>query len=218
VNGYAETLRQMGQIEDAYAEYQMILELCPYDRVARNATACLLIDLRRYEEARNCLRIQKLLSEHDWRDSHVIAMSYLKEGQYEETLSRLRYGQQNVPFYDTRAVFETSLAVTELRRKRYQNAVELLDHSTAGNVIEFPGRATLRAHARAELGHIDRANEELNAADEQIGAPIVCLRDVVRRRYRLGNFVTTVLTDSEVTQLDEEIAEQEFDLALRPAA
>jgi tetratricopeptide (TPR) repeat protein len=217
LNGYAETLRQMGQIELAEKEFRGILEQFPTGRVARNALACLLIDLGRISEAKALVAVEEPKTEQDWRDFHVLAMAFLKEENYEEGDKRLSYGAQVALFQAQKDVFTAALAFAKLRRRQFQEVSALIERD---NVLEFrlPAVAVVNAHAKAELGERDRAEESLVDAERSRSGPVVRLSDFLRRRYALGPYSGRLPDKDEAAGLDALITEAEFDLALRIAA
>ena len=217
--GYAETLRQMGRVEEAKSALRHILMRFPHDRVVKNALACLLVEMQNLTEARSLIEVAAPRTEQDWRDYHVIAMSFLTENKYSEAAQRLRLGIETAPFPAVSQVFRNGLAVMELNQRHYKEAIDLIV-AASDNVIRFqsPATAVLEAHARAALGEIDRAQEVLDRAEQARQPAVVSLSDFLRRRYRLGAYEKRALAEAEADQLDRAIAEQELALALRVAA
>jgi Flp pilus assembly protein TadD len=215
--GYAETLREMGRLVEAEREFHGILHRFANERVARNALACLLIETGRTLDARDLIPIESPKSEHDWRDYHVAAMAFLKEENHEEAEKRFAYGTRLAPFQSAKDVFRAALAFAKLRRRQYKEVTALVAHD---NVLEFrlPAAAVINAHASAELGQLDRAEESLRDAERSRSAPVVRLSDFLRRRYTLGVYAGQLLASEEAADLDRIIAESEFDLALHIAA
>ena len=216
-NGYAETLRQMGRLDEAESAFRSVLDDFPGERVAKNALACLLIDTAQIVEARALIPVQTPSTEHDWRDYHVVAMTFLKENNYDEAEKRLAYGTSSAPFYRARDVFRASLAFAKLCRKQYADVSSV---TRRDNVLEFrrPAVEIMDAHASAALGEFDRAETSLWHAERSQSAEVVRLTDFVRKRYALGPYAGLVPKMQEAEVLDKIIAEAEFDLALRPAA
>jgi Flp pilus assembly protein TadD len=207
----------MGRLEEAKREFRGALTQFPNERVAKNALACLLIEAGETSEARPLLAAPDPKTEQDWRDYHVAAMAYIKDGNYEEAEKLLGDGAQAVPFYSAREVFRASLAYVKLLRRQYQAASSLIG---SGNVHNFrpPTVAVIDAHASAALGHLDRAQESLFDAERSRSNAVIHLADFIRKRYSLGIYVGQFPDNEEAGLLDGAIAKAEFGLALRIAA
>jgi tetratricopeptide (TPR) repeat protein len=215
--GYAETLRQLGRPDEAEAAFRSALDEFPGERVAKNALACLLVEKGLIVEARALIPVQAPQSEDDWRDYHVVAMTFLKEKNYDEAEKRLAYGTHVAPFHSARDVFRGALAFAKLCRKRY---AEVISVTQPDNVLEFrrPAVEIMDAHARAALGEFDRAETSLRHAERSHSTEVIRLSDFVRKRYGLSPYSGLMPQVDEAAALDEIIAEAEFDLALRAAA
>ena len=211
-NGYAETLRELGQLDPAVAAYRAIVSRYPHDGELHNALACLSVGTRRISgsrEAIDCGTTVYLVQ--NWRDFHVLAMAKLAQGLYEQARAMLERGMAQTPFARQRRVFQTSMAVLALQRKQPHIAEENLDVSNA-QIIQFPLRAVLRAHAVAAQYRTDEAHGLL----EQVKGyksygEVIELADVLARRYGLGRVQETT------PELDFEIERRELALALRAA-
>ena len=209
--GYAETLRELGQLDAAVAAYRAILSRYPHDGAAPNALACLSVERGEYEEAERLLTVERPRSLQNWRDFHVLAMAKLAQGLYEQSRAMLEWGLAQTPFARQRRVFQTSLAMLALQRREPDIAEENLEVSNA-QIIQFPLRAVLRAHAVAAQYRTDEAHGLL----EQVKGyksygEVVELADVLARRYGLGRVQETA------PELDFEIERRELALALRAA-
>ncbi len=209
--GYAETLRELGRPEEAIAAYQETMSRFPRDGVARNALACLFVEREEYENATELLTVEQPRSLQNWRDFHVLAMAKLNQGFWAETQAMLERGMTETPFAHQRQVFQTSLAVLALRRKQPNIAEGNLEISNA-QIIQFPLRAVLRAHAVAAQYRTDEAQRLLEQVKgyKRYGE-IVDLAEVLARRYGLGRLKETA------PELDLEIERRELALALRAA-
>ena len=216
--GYAEALRDLGRPDDALEAYSNVMRQFPYNRVARNAKACLLIEREDFDKARLLLSNNKLQSQQDWRDHHVVAMSFLKQQNFEEAGRRLDYGLHNTPSPKTQNVYRTSLALLSLRRRKYEDVIATLADDPDSNVIRFPGPRLLRAHAEAELDRTAAAQADLDAVGTNQTVAVVTLREALAQRYRLGSSGSSVPSAEDRQRLDLEIANREFDLVLRAAA
>ncbi|HER26148.1 MAG TPA: tetratricopeptide repeat protein [Rhodospirillales bacterium] len=222
--GYAETLRQLGKPEEALAEYEKARERFPNNRVVRNAAACIQVDLKRFEEARDLIAIDAPRTIHDWWDYHVFAMSFLREGNREKAIKLLSDGLRDIPFFISRQMFETSLAMAELQRGNYLEAAKILDPVPDNvilfpdNVILFPVRAVLHAHARAALNQKDLAENDLALAEQSHGSEINPLCDALRHRYTLGSYASIEPDEATKARLDADIYDGEFELVLRMTA
>ncbi len=126
------------------------------DGVARNALACLFVEHEKYDEVEKLLTGERPRSLQNWRDFHVLAMAKLSQGLWAETRAMLERGMAETPFAQQRQVFQTSLAVLALRRKQPNIAEGNLEVSKA-QIIQFPLRAVLRAHAVASQYRTEEA-------------------------------------------------------------
>ncbi len=154
--GYAETLRELGQLGAAIPAYQEAVSRFSRDGVARNALACLFVEHEKYDEVEKLLTGERPRSLQNWRDFHVLAMAKLSQGLWAETRAMLERGMAETPFAQQRQVFQTSLAVLALRRKQPNIAEGNLEVSKA-QIIQFPLRAVLRAHAVASQYRTEEA-------------------------------------------------------------
>ena len=156
-NGYAETLRELGQLDAAVAAYRTIVSRFPHDGAAPNALACLAVERGEYDAAEKVLTVERPRSLQNWRDFHVFAMAKLAQGLYGQARAMLERGMAETPFARQRRVFQTSIAVLALQCKQPNIAEENLELSNA-QIIQFPLRAVLRAHAVAAQYRTDEAH------------------------------------------------------------
>ncbi|HOT82009.1 MAG TPA: tetratricopeptide repeat protein, partial [Candidatus Defluviicoccus seviourii] len=216
--GRAETLRDLGRYRDAVDVYRETLNAFPANRVARNALACLLIENGDVDSGVALIANDAPRCKQDWIDYHVLAMADVKRGKYREAGSRLEYGAANCPSIKQRSVFTTTLAFVRVRQQKFEAAIELVGQLN-NNVLPFhrPFAKVLEAHAEAECGRLKGATSAIGEARARGTSQVVTLANHIAKRYRLGDLAPPTMNPSEVEQLDAEIAEQEFALALRAA-
>ncbi len=155
---YAETLRDLGQPQKAVQIYEEVLQRFVWDRVANNALTCLLVETGD-PKAKKILKISSPRSEADWRDFHVMAMMALWDGNYPEARKLLVSGRRDCPFYESRAVFEFTLAALNLRERKQQSSLNLV--ALEKQIILFPAASIIYVHLEAENRRFAKAEAGL---------------------------------------------------------
>ena len=210
--GYAETLRDRGDTTGAIEVYSRLIEHFPGDRVISNALACLSLQLDSSFDAETFLSLDKMRTESDWRDYHVLAMAKARRGFWDEAEKMLSKGMQETPFAQQREVFETSLTFVLLHCRRTGVMQLIIPPVTAEKIIRFPLRAVLQAHASAIEKDNYRAEQWLEQAQHSSQCRIIVLADHIRRHYGLNRPMEAS------PELERKIEEMEFSLLLRAAA
>jgi len=210
-NGYAETLRSLERHEDALQAYQDTIKQFPTNRVAKNAFACLLIELEDYTQARELLNSETPQSLDGWRDYHVLAMSYLHEGNMQQAEEMLRYGVAHAPFI-SQQYFKNALGFLYIKQNQAAKALEHLQLSD-NSIILFPQQALLYSHALAETDDKARAQAVL-AQVPQKTAEIIDFCAVLKQRYLTAELINAVVKED----LDRKIYRYELNSLLRIAA
>jgi tetratricopeptide (TPR) repeat protein len=165
--GRAETLRELGRLDDALAAYDGAIERFPNNAYAQRGKAAILVQLSRFAEARGMLPTAPPKTSGDWIAAHIVAMSYLREGDVAAAVSRLRHGLENCPFNASRPYFATALAVAELRLGQAKEAANILRidaYFSAARKINV-ARNLLRCHAAALDGDRGEASRWAHAND-----------------------------------------------------
>jgi tetratricopeptide (TPR) repeat protein len=211
--GRAEVLKEMDRLDAALVAYEETAKQFPADVVARTGQATVLILLDRVTEARELLAKSNPVSESDWISYHVLAMSYLRNQDYDEAAKRLSYGVEMAPWPRVRRFFETALAVALMRKRDYQRAAEILEKEV--DVAEVARRQVcmvLLAHSQAELERRAEALDNLTSASSSANPEVRKLTSSLRSYYGLGQTGAGSLVRS--AWLAQEIDQAEFRLAL----
>jgi tetratricopeptide (TPR) repeat protein len=213
-SGRAEVLKEMGKYPEALKAYDETIERFANDRHVRNGLANLLILSGRGEEVPSLLNIDKYISKDDWRDYHVVAMSYLRTGNLDEAIQRLEYGLDNVPFLDSKEYFASALAYAKIKKKEYED-IETIFHKLpkTHNQFEAQKRHLFLVHSKAELHKTNEAIDELAQVPAVGNIRLVNLKGFLDKRYCLsGKFIFA--TTDEYACLDQAIEEEEFILVM----
>lgn len=161
-SGYAETLRQLGRSSEAEDVYREMLQRFPGNRVAKNALASLLINLGASGPAIDLLAAPVApSSKQDWRDFHVAAIGYLRQGDIHEALKRIQFGAESAPFAQLRSLFRCTYAVHSLRANESRQALNLLE--LPDRRVPFPEWTVVKAHAEAETKRFEMAAANLES-------------------------------------------------------
>jgi len=213
-NGYAEVLKSMGDFDQALVIYEETMARFKGDRVTRSGYAGVLMLMNRFEEARSFLLKTHPRSKDDWIDYHIIAMSYLKEGDIEEAIGRLTYGLDSVPWPAKKSYFANALAVAKIRKQEFAEVPKILLTNVADvDFLQRQTRLALVAHSQAALGMKDEAEKIFAEIEGATNPRVIDLKEAISRRYRLGQQSPTILSEAEARTLDTRIHEQEFLLA-----
>jgi len=212
--GYAEVLKSMGEFDKALAVYEQTIERFKRNRVLLNGYASVLLLVNRFEEARSFLPKTRPRSKQDWIDYHVIAMSYLKEGDTDEAIRRLTYGLNSVPWPAQESYFANALALAKIRKKEFAEVPKILPTNVPNiDFVQRQTRLVLVGHSQAALGKKDEAVRTLAELGRATNPRVINLREAISRRYRLDEQSPVVLSEAEARILDSTIDEQEFLLA-----
>ncbi len=211
----AEVLKAKGLFDEALRLYNEIIERFPDNVVARNGKCSLLILLDRAEEARSILLLDHPISHQDWIGYHIIAMSYLKEGDFDAAIKRFKYGLKKNPWFDQKEYFSTALALAKIKAKEFAEAEKvLLDNLFSQNIIQTQCRLLLLTHARAGMDKSFEASNTLALLKEAENPRILSLKDCLTKRFELGGESIQRYSKSELAYLDRKIEEEEFFFAL----
>jgi tetratricopeptide (TPR) repeat protein len=218
-SGYAEVLKEMGQLDRALAEYERITDQFPLDRVARTGRATLLILNNRFEEARRLMSEQELVSRDDWIDYHVVAISYLREGNFKEAIPRLDFGLKNAVWTDVNTYFATALGFAKILNRDFVAAEQVLTSNVVPlHSFQKQSHLILIGHSQAAQGKVEKAARTLNEVPNTGNPTVVNIKDALAKRYNLAPGQADKLAESEISRLDKEITEKEFLLVLPRAA
>lgn len=213
--GRAGVLKAMGRFDDALAAYVETSGMFPGDRVVRSGRASLLMLMNRVWEARSILSDARPMTRDDWIDYHILAMSYLREGEINEAVRRLDYGLENTPWGAQRAYFATALGVAKMREKRFDEAIRVFETDVLSlDVFQRQKRMVLIGHSHAEKGRREVAARALSLAGQPTDPHLRRLKDDVMRRFTLDPLFDAAPSEAEIAVLDERIAEEEFFLAV----
>ncbi len=117
--------------------------------MARTGYANLLLKLQRFSEARELLTAQvaRLQTRDDWIGFHVYAMSFVREGDWNETIRLLKQGVRDAPV--NQSYFRNSLAFAQLQQGRWAESLETLQ-AVAATPEQQPVVEVLEAENYAE--------------------------------------------------------------------
>jgi tetratricopeptide (TPR) repeat protein len=215
--GYAEVLKRKGLLHQAAEFYREAMSLYRYNRVLRNGYASVLILMNKFQEARLLLSVSNPRSTDDWIDYHIIAMSYLKEGDLDEAVERFSFGLGHAS-YAERAHFAAALAVAKIRRKEFEAVIELLPTQIPDlDIFQKETRLALVGHSQAALGKMEQASQLISKLENTRNPRVISLRDAMSRRYGLGKYFEESLSNSEANTLDINILDQEYFLVAEAA-
>jgi tetratricopeptide (TPR) repeat protein len=216
LNGLAETLRQLGRLAEAEEVYRKAAERFPHDAYARNGLASVLLARRAFAEVRTLLERPAYVTDQDWVAYHILAMSYLREGNAARAKAMFQYGLPLCPL-SSRGYFRTALSVADLALGEYQSA---LDNVV---VVDFRGPAAV---AVRDLIHIHALSGLKRGRDALAVRDKLRLTDDVQRRLladidrRFGLTQPAATGTTLVAELNAAIQRREEDLlmdALRAA-
>lgn len=154
-NGLADVLKARGELEAAEAQYRQNTARWPNDRIAVNGLANVLRKLKRHVEALALLPV----SSADCYDLHLRAMILLDLGRIEDARAALEQGMKAAIDPNQIAIFQSGLALLELRAKDYRRA-EIILAGLPGNVIPLD---LIRLHVEAAQNHGDEAGRLTSA-------------------------------------------------------
>jgi tetratricopeptide (TPR) repeat protein len=126
----------MGRLEEAREASQQVRHAHPYDRVAVNGLALILVEMGQLDEALNLIKPGQFVSEQDWIDEHVHGMILVYQDKLGEAAAVFERSIEECPFHRTKAYLRTSLAATKLRLDQLDEAVELVDQLDSPEVAE----------------------------------------------------------------------------------
>jgi tetratricopeptide (TPR) repeat protein len=158
--GYAETLRELGRLDEALRNYQELSQRFTWSRVVNTSLACLLIETGNLQRARELLSTSFPCSRDDWWDFHVAAMMELWSGDLEHARSQLELGAHECPFFKESLVFKCTLAALNLRERRKQAMISIVD---PGKIVPFPAALVVYVHLAAENKQIAQAEMGLRS-------------------------------------------------------
>ena len=169
----------------------------------------------RIEEARLFLQIDKLLSKNDWIRYHILAMTYLKSGDFEEAIKRFSFGLQNSPWVKDKHYFGTALAFARIKKRDYAEAIKLLKKDIEIiNTNHKQKRLVLISHSQAELEQKDEASNTLSLIENIRNPRIISLKTLIQKCYSLSNGTKFEQLESDKVVALKNKIEEEFYLAL----
>ncbi len=178
-NGYAETLRSMGRFDEALEVYAQTMSQHRNDRVARSGYYSVLVGLKRFDEVVQNLADLKPSVPDDWIDFHILGMSYLRIGEVEKARNIFVSGLSQCGVAASIPYFRTALAITLLRAKNSEAAVETIVNGS----ITRPVETLVASHATACIGDIDRSRELLDGLPKILSFPQRAVRDEINAQY-----------------------------------
>ena len=183
----ATLLRGANRLNDALRIFEDVVARFPTYTPARYGAAVVRIMLNEPEEAQSVLPDEGLESELDWFAYRILALSYVRMGNYEQALLRLALGVEKCPWLKERTKFQTAIGFVELQRKEVSRSVQLLQKDIDRlEDREKQIRFVFLAHAHAEAGSVDIAKVILGSLLTGKDPELVALRTAINNRYRIG--------------------------------
>jgi tetratricopeptide (TPR) repeat protein len=211
--GLAETWRQRGDLDQAARQYEETISRFPDDVVARNGLASLLVVGGEYSKAQKILQRDKYQSQSDWISFHILAFSFIREGQFAHGLRLLEQGLAEVPFPAQKKFFATALAAAKIKAGAYRDALNILkqeDYDRFGaKPIEL---RLLTTHCQLALGQRQQDAFSPYEDDFQLSPLHRRFKDKLAVRYTLNG--SAKLSTEEVKVLDDEIMDDVENLIL----
>jgi predicted Zn-dependent protease len=216
--GYAEMLKEVSRFDEALSIYQETMARFPDNRVSKSGLAALLLTTKQFDAVQALLSTNALVSRHDWIEYHILAMSYLRQGNASEAVARLEYGLNNVRWIDIKGYFVTALALAKLTEKKFAEVEQIFtDNIIRSNRFQQQSQSIIMGHTQAALGKKVEAVHTLDNIPAAQSSNIIRIKDFLARRYSLKQYSQTEVSPSEISSLDREIEELEFSLVLRAA-
>jgi len=182
-NGRAEVLKAMGKLPEALAAYEQVRREHPEDIFARNGRSCVLTLLGRYEEALEDLP-QAPSAAQNCTGYHIRGMVLLRSGAITEAIQIFRNGAEHCPIAESVAYFRTALVVAITAQRRYQEALDELNH-VALPTLSFQSNV-LRLHLFGALGEKERAEAAYAAVKKESPFVAPALVEELHWRFILG--------------------------------
>ena len=215
-NARAETLRALGRPDDALAALDETIELFPENAVARSAYAHQLALAGEIDRAVAILDspAARRKTRDDWIAKHILAMAWLRTGQFDEAYSSLDEGAMQCPFLDVRAYFRTARPIARLAARQVAEAMEEFEALAVDTTLsgtQATNMVLLQAHAFAEAGERERARQLIDEATVvDFEAARQQLASALRNRYGLGE--NEAASGELADRLGKKIIELEIDL------
>ncbi len=177
--GRVQLLKEFERTDLAFDAAKDLVTRYPSDVRTKAAMAAILAMQGKCEQAKDMLPTRKPRTRSEWVAHHVGCMVELKRGNLETALEELRYGVELVPFYRNRRYYQNALAVAELTRGRF---VEALDAASEG-----VGAAAdmMIMQAAASVGNRARAVASFNRLMKDPHENVVYLAEQIGRRLDL---------------------------------
>ena len=214
-NGRAGVLKEMGRFDEALAAYDETIKYFPGSSWTLIDRASLLTLMGRLSEAFAVLPTDRPISKRDWIAYHIHAMCHLKSGNVDEATKRLEYGVENAPWLIVNNYFSTALSVARIKKAKFKEAMDVLQSNMFNvNISQRQKQLVLISHSQAGLGSPTEAASTLAAVAKSKNPHIIKTKDLLSRRYNLGNKYGGKLSGTENTLLEKQIFEEEFWLAM----
>ena len=181
--GRADVLKAMGKLPEALAAYEQVRREHPEDIFARNGRSCVLTLLGRYEEALEDLP-QAPSAAQNCTGYHIRGMVLLRSGAITEAIQIFRNGAEHCPIAESVAYFRTALVVAITAQRRYQEALDELNH-VALPTLSFQSNV-LRLHLFGALGEKERAEAAYAAVKKESPFVAPALVEELHWRFILG--------------------------------
>jgi tetratricopeptide (TPR) repeat protein len=216
--GRAEVLKEMGRLPLALDAYEETIGRFPDDVFARTGRAAVLLLMNRALEARASLPQTLPTTKEEWIGYHIVCMSYLREGDLDAAIERLRHGVEKVPWKSVRTSFDRALALALIRKHEFEAAAKLLEAEEALIVEAARSQVSLLllAHSHAEMGRRAEALDNLMQITGSVSQDLRMLQSALMTQYDLGA-PSPAQPSPKTPWLQADIEDREFRLVLAAA-
>ncbi|MBF8271539.1 MAG: hypothetical protein HW380_644 [Magnetococcales bacterium] len=150
-------MKSLNRLEDSLLAYGVVLRQAPWNQVARNGKASVLILLEKPDEAMTMLsHHERPRTNDDWIAQHMVGMVHVRAGRLAEAQAIFQDGLENGPPLD-RDYFRLGLATVCLRQKSFREVLNLMPLVRMPKLVGASRVLTL--HAQCALGQKDAARE-----------------------------------------------------------
>lgn len=151
--GIADVLRRRGSLAESISGYRTLMNQFPKSPRLRNSLAAALTAAGEYADARILLPAHDPASRSEWVSFHIRGMISLRSGDLDSAREVFEKGVSDSPWARERSFFETALAVLEVRSRRFEKALTLLERPPAFGLE--PLAEVVRLHALSAAGQIE---------------------------------------------------------------
>ena len=170
--GLAEVYKAQNKFNDAEKLYKTIIEEVPNDVIARNGYLHTLILAEKYEVVEAIIKNETStpVTHSDWIFHHTISMYYLKIGNLNEAIQRLKYGVKKSSVQE-QSYYNTALAFALNKKGQPSNFQKALQHIEKYSIpveraSEFQLQQAIKALTHINLNQKEQAKKILHQLHE----------------------------------------------------